>query len=532
VSAFTGTARLVRFTLRRDRIRLPVWVLAIGLTMLGSVASFAETYPTAADRQARAAVLDSAAARLFVGPGYGADHYTFGAMTANEMLPLMAIAVGLMSIFLVVRHTRAEEEAGRAELVGATVVGCHARLAAALLVVAGANVLLFMVLAAGLPASLEGLSSTGSVAIAAALLGVGLVFLGVAALVAQLTVGARSALGIAAMVLGAAYLVRAVGDMGDTVLPWLSPFGWATEMRSYVDERWWPLALSAAATAALVAAAFAVNRRRDMGAGIIADRRGAAVASRRLGSPLGLAFRLQRSSLIAWGVPLFLLGLVYGGIAQQAGSLYRDVASLQDYLERIGVADPVDQFLAMSTFISAMIAVGFAIQSALRLRSEEAAQRAEPLLATPVARARWLRSHLVIALIGSTALLLALGLGYGIARAIGAGDGGEIPRLVGASLAYAPALWVFVGVAAALFGIAPRIASLAWGLLGVIAFVGFIGPLLRLPDWVFDLSPLEHVSRMPVADFSVVRELVLTLVATALITIGVVAFRSRDLVTV
>jgi ABC-2 type transport system permease protein len=529
MSSLTGTFRLIRFSLRRDRVRLPVWVLGIALLVLGSVASFADTYPTAADRQARAAVLDSAAARLFVGPGYGSDDYTYGAMLANEMLPFTAIAVALMSVFLIVRHTRAEEESGRTELIRSTVVGRHARTVAALAVVGGANVLLFAILAAGLPASLEGLSRAGSLAFAASLLGVGLVSAGVAVLVAQLTMGARSAIGISAMVLGAAYLLRAVGDMTGTVLAWLSPFGWATEMRAYVDERWWPLTLSVVGTRALIAVAIAIDARRDVGAGIIADRPGPAVAAPGLGSPFGLALRLQRPSLIAWCVPLFVLGLLYGGIAKEASTLYEDVDALKEYLARVGAADPADQFLAVSVFISVLIAVGFAIQSALRLRTEEAAMRGEPVLATPVGRTSWAWSHLAIALGGSAAMMLALGLGFGISRSIGAGDVGELPRLVGAALAYTPALWVFVGVGVALFGIAPRLVGLAWGFVGLIALVGFIGPFLQLPEWVFDLSPLEHVSRLPVADFTVGSEILLTLVAAALVWVGLVAFARRDL---
>lgn len=120
-------------------------------------------------------------------------------------------------------------------------------------------------------------------AFAATLLAVGLVFAGVAALVAQLTVNARSALGLSAIVLGTTYLVRAVGDMGDSLLPWFSPFGCAIEMRSYVDERWWPLVLAAVTTAVLLIAATAINARRDVGAGLVGDRVGASAASERLG---------------------------------------------------------------------------------------------------------------------------------------------------------------------------------------------------------------------------------------------------------
>jgi ABC-2 type transport system permease protein len=291
--------------------------------------------------------------------------------------------------------------------------------------------------------------------------------------------------------------------MGDSVLPWFSPFGWATEVRPYVDERWWPLVLPATTSAALVVAAVVINARRDIGAGLIANRPGPGAASPRLGSPFGLALRLQRAGLIAWGVSLFLLGLVYGAIAGDAGRLYEDIDALRDYLARIGAADPADQYLALTMFVSALIAVGFAVQSATRVRAEESAQRAEPVLATRVGRDRWAWSHLAVAVGGSTAILLVFGLGVGITRSLGADDAAELPRLIGASLAYAPALWVFVGLVAALFGLAPRIVPAAWGVLGALAFVGFIGPLLKLPDWIFDLSPLEHVSRLPVAEFSV-----------------------------
>lgn len=528
MTALTGTLRLIQFRLRRDRVRLLIWVLGIGLTVLGSVASFGRLYPSAADRQARAQALDSGAAKLFVGPGYGTDNYSFGAMTANELLPATALAVALMSVFLVVRNTRGEEESGRTELVRASAVGRHASTVSALVVVGGANVLLFAILAAGLPASLDGLFGR-SVAFAASILGVGAIFTGVAVLVAQLTVSARSALGIAAVAIGVTYLVRAVGDMGDTLLPWFSPFGWSTEIRAYVDERWWPLALSAVTTALLIAVAVRINGRRDLGGGTIGDRPGATAAAPWLTSPLGLALRLQRTGLIAWSISLFLLGLLYGGVAEGAGTLYEDVDAFQGYLSRIGATDPVGQFLALSAFISALIAGGFAIQSASRLRAEESTQRAEPILASQVGRERWIWSHLAISLGGSLTLLLVIGLGLGITGSISVGNPDELPRLMGASLAYAPALWVFVGLTAALFGVAPRFVGVIWGLLGILAFIGFIGPLLQLPDWVFDLSPLEHVPRLPVDEFSVVPELILTAIAGALLTAALLAFRRRDL---
>jgi ABC-2 type transport system permease protein len=134
-----------------------------------------------------------------------------------------------------------------------------------------------------------------------------------------------------------------------------------------------------------------------------------------------------------------------------------------------------------------------------------------------------------MALGGSLVLLLMLGLGAGIARAISVGDAGELPRLIGAALAYAPALWVFAGLAAMLFGLFPRAVGVAWGALGVVVFIGWLGPFLKLPDWAYDISPLEHVPRLPVAEFSMASELVLLAVSVALVAVGLGAFRRRDL---
>jgi ABC-2 type transport system permease protein len=524
-----GLGRLVRFVLRRDRVRLPVWLLSIAVVVLGSVASFGTTYPTAADRQQRGDLVGAnAAARLFTGPGFGIDHYTFGAMTANELLPLTCVVVALMSLFLVIRHTRGEEEAGHTELLRAYGAGRRALPAAAFVVVAGANLLLGLVLAFGLPISLDGLGSRGSVAFAAAVVGVGLVFTALGLLTAQLSVTARGAVGLAALVLGALYLLRGVADITGSALVWLSPFGWATEMRAYVDERWWPLALSVTLAAALTTVAARVAGRRDLGAGLLADRPGPARASRLLGSPVGLAFRLQRTALVAWTVPLLLIGVLYGSIAKQAAASYDNNTTLEGYLAHGGAADPADQFLALELNIMALVATVFVITAVTRLRSEETAGRAEPVLAAAVSRSRWLAGHLTVAVVGSVVLLVAAGLGVGVGRALSVGDAAELPSLVGASLAYAPAVWTFAGLAVLLVGLFPRATGVAWAALGVILLIGLLGPLLNLPGWSYDLSPFEQTPRLPADQLTILPLLLLTGIALVLAGVGTASFRRRD----
>ncbi|MDG4830238.1 ABC transporter permease [Solwaraspora sp. WMMD1047] len=526
--SLAGTGPLIRFILRRDRIRIPVWVGAITMFCLSSVAALPGLYPTAESRQARAELMENPSAKIFTGPGHGLDDYTLGAMTANEMFAFTALAVALMNVLLVVRHTRAEEETGRAELIRAAVVGRQAGTAATLIVAAGVNLVLGGLLAVGLPASLGELSMTGSLLFGAGMAGVGLVFAAVAAVAAQLTAYGRGAVGLATAALGGLYGLRVVGDIGDGTLSWLSPFGWAQATRMYVDDRWWPLLPAVALTAALTVLAFALNARRDVGAALLAPRPGRAAAAPTLAGPLGLAWRLQRATVLAWAIGVFLLGVVYGTLIGEIESFVADNAAVRDFLPETATGDAVDAFFAMVLTLVALLVAGFAIQSALRLRTEENAGRVEPVLAAAVPRWHWFASHLTIAALGGTALLVLAGLGLGASGAVSGGDAELLPRLFAAAVVHAPALWLMVGLVAAGFGLAPRLAPVIWAVLAYAVTVGMLGGLLNLPGWAYDLSPLGHTPRLPAEDFAAGPLLALAGLAAALVAVGLVAFRRRD----
>ena len=85
---------------------------------------------------------------------------TIGGQVMWQASAFGAIVAGLMSMFLVGRHTRAEEESGRDELVRAAAVSRHASLTAALADALLANVVLGALVAAepgDLPAGRAGL---------------------------------------------------------------------------------------------------------------------------------------------------------------------------------------------------------------------------------------------------------------------------------------------------------------------------------------------------------------------------------------
>ncbi|PVC91070.1 ABC transporter permease [Streptomyces sp. CS131] len=529
-AAFTGTGTLLRFNLRRDRVRGSVWLLALTLGTLATAAEYKTLYSTPEDRAAAVSSMDSPAALAMTGPRHYLSDYTEGAMLGHQMLGFMAVLVGLMSVLTVTRHTRDEEETGRAELVRSTVVGHHAHLAAALAVAVVANLGLALLLALGLTATgIDGTGPGGALLYGLAHAAIGLVFAGAAAITAQITAHTRGASGLALATIGVAYVLRASGDVGNDALSWLSPIGWIQRTYVFVDDRWWPLALCLLLAAATASYGFVLSTRRDVGAGLRPARLGRRTASDALTRPFGFALRLHRATLLGFAAGLCLMGVMYGSILGEAADMVKSVEQLQEALKDIGGATVAESFASMVMVVVAVVAAVYVVMAALRLRAEENAGRAEPLLATGLSRSGWLGSHVAVALTGGTALLLLAGLGFGVSGAASAGDGSLVLELTLAAAAYAPALWVTVGVAVLLFGWFPRAGAVAW-IVPVYAFlVGYLGPILRFPDGLTNLSPFGHVPRLPAAPMAWTPLLALTAVAAGLIVLGLAGFRRRDL---
>ncbi|MFI7433346.1 ABC transporter permease [Micromonospora haikouensis] len=524
----TGTRHLVRLILRRDRVLLPIWVLVIAVLPASYAATYAELYPTAAQRaEYLATTAGNPSIVALLGPAYGDS---VGALAAQRA-GLLHLIVGLISLLVVVRHTRTEEEAGRRELLGATVLGRAAPLAAALLVTYAADLLLGLLVAGGLVAT--DLPAAGSVAFGLSVTLAGMFFATVGALAAQLTESAGAARGLGLAVLGVAYLVRLAGDAGGVEwLSRLSPLGLAQRTHPYTAERWWPLAVLVGLTALVGALASGLAARRDLGAGVLPQRLGPATAGGALAGPLGLAWRLNRVALLGWTVGAAALGAVLGGAAEAAGSAVEGNEAVARLMERLGgSASVAEAYLGATLSITALAAAGYGIQAALRMRAEETAQRAEPVLATGVSRSRWLLGHLIFALLGPAVVLVVTGLVTGLAYGLSIGDvAGRVPRLTGAALAHVPAVWVLVGVAVLLFGLLPRVSvGVAWAALAACLLLGQLGAVLELSQWLLDLSPFTHTPQVLGGPVPRTPLLALTATAAALSTAGLLAFRRRDL---
>ena len=489
----TGYGVFLRSCLHRDRMMLPWWVIGCTLLYWSQAASVKGLYTTQAQFDAAARNMEHNSAFVaMAGPARALN--TIGGQVTWQASAFGAIVAGLMSMFVIARHTRAEEESGRDELIRSGVVGRHAPMAAALTTSLLANA----VMAACVSLSLigYGLAVPGALALGTGLLGTGAVFSAVALLAAQLTDGTRTMYGITGAVIGASYALRAIGDVSGNGLSWLSPIGWYQAMHAYSGERWWPLVLLAAASALVLVASFLVFGRRDIGAGVFQSRPGPARAPRGLAGDLGLAWRLQRGSIVGWSLGLFLGGLGYGSIGSDVGTLIGDSKFAKDVFVP-GGGSLVDAFYASAALMLTLIACGYSISAALRARGEEDAGHLESLLATGLSRRRWLAGQVVVTVGGLLAVMALAGLGLGIGYAAATGDGSAVARLCWAVLSLMPGALVLTALTRLVYGLRPRLASVAWLPLAFCVVVMFFGAVLRFPQWLTDLSPFSHLALVP-----------------------------------
>lgn len=528
--ALTGTLALVRLALRLDRVRLLLWIGGLVVGTLAIAASLAELYATDEARESIAAAMNSPAGLAMTGPSAYLADYHAGAMLVHQVLGFVLVLVGIMSVLIVVRHTRSEEESGVAELIRSNVVGRHAHLSAAVIVAVLANLVLAVFMFVGVATlELDGATLSGAVLYGAAHFAVGLVFTATAAVTAQVTEHPRAASGIAMAVIGVAFVLRALGDMGDGTLAWLSPIGWSQATLVFLEDRWWPLAIAIFVSLTLVGLAFALSTRRDVAAGLRRPRSGRAQGSSWLLTPAGFTLRLHRGLAVGWLVAMVLIGLSYGSVLGDAGGMLTGVDVLEDAVAAIGGASIAESFASLVTMVMAVIASVYVIMAALRPRSEESKGRAEALITAGVSRVVWLATHLLVVVVVGSVVMGAAGLSLGLAGAATTGDGGLVTELLGAALAYTPALWVAAGFTAALIGLLPRFALLAW-VIPVYGFVvGYLGQILEFPRWLLNLSPFWQIPRLPAQEMEWMPLAILTFLSGILVIAGVLGVRRRDL---
>lgn len=519
----TGVATLLGTQWLSRRRTLIVWVLVLVASLAGTALSIAGLYDTPAKAQTYADAVATDALVAINGRVEGIG--TLGGIVQDEFGFMASFLMPLFGIALVAAMTRGEEESGRLEQLLGGRVDRRSPVFAALLIVCGAVAVTVVGFVAALLAG--GVPAGGALLYSCALGLLTLVFAALAAMLAQVVLHARTVYAGSLAVLAAAYVLRGVGDVKGWWVVWLSPLGWVEKAAPFgPQQRWWALGIPLLVAAALAAGAVALAGRRDLGSALWRGRPGPSRASRSLLRPVGLAVYVHRMSFWGWLVGSVVLAGVMGALAQEMIDAVLGNPSLSQFMT-VGGADPADGFLAVVEVYLAVIACGYVVQALGSLRREEVEGRLEPRLAGTVSRWRWLAAHLLVVVGGLVAITVASAVVFGMATAWSTGDSGHVARLLGAGLAYLPAVLVVAGVAVALFGLLPRLFALAWAAFGLVTFIAFLGAGLQLPQWALDLSPTTHVGTPPQGDVQGSALVVLTVVATGLVALGFVAFRRR-----
>ncbi|MBM7631849.1 ABC transporter permease [Geomicrobium sediminis] len=514
---------------KRDRFLIPIWVIGLVFFSLIVPPTFDEMFTTEQEREAIAETMSNPAMTALVGQG-DMDNYTIGAMTAHQMLLLTAVVVGLMSILLMNRHIRTDEEAGRTEMLRALPVGRLATITAAFINVSLVNVLIALLVGFGLyTLNIESMGLEGSLLYGMVLGGTGIAFAGVATVCMQFFENSGGAIGSSIAMLFAFYILRAIGDVNYELLSSLSPLGWVMQSEVFTGNHWWPvLALIITGVCFMVLGGL-LSARRDLGSGLLRATPGKTEASNYLLSPFGLAIRLQRTSIFFWALGLFILALSYGSVFGDLEAFFEGNDMLQQMLVGDHAQSIAEQFLPMILMVISILATVPPMMNVHRLYIEEKKNRVEHLLSRAVSRPQILLSYVTIATLNGLILLSLSAIGMWSAISIVMDDPLSLSTLYQATMVYYPAMLLMVGLSTVVIGLTPKLKIVLWLYLLYAFIVLYLGNLLDLPDWMGYLTPFGHVPKIPIEEISVLPLLVISGLSLLLFIIGFIGYRKRDI---
>jgi len=510
------------------------------------------------------AMLENPALLAMVGPLYSMDYPTMGALYTLMMFVFMGITMGIMNIFLIVRHTRADEELGRYEVLRSLPCGrlatVHAAMLTAVVVNVIAGVLFTLTMWLGMAAVGDPMGFTAAALWGAGMGAIGLVFASVAALFSQLSQSSRGALSYSFIALGIFYFIRAGADMnpGDMgFLAFFSPLGMLSRTWAYVNNVWWPLLLILGMAGITTAFAYWICGIRDIDQGMIPARPGRAHGGRLLKSAFGLNFRLTRVAVVAWILVLFVTGLSYSVVLQDmetfiAGNdFYRDMMlGPTGLLEQIDADAPTEEiivqmnavlayanlsivqlFANMIGFFMAMIATVPVIMFISKAKGEEKGGRAELLFATPVSKNKYIVGFVIIAFVSAILIPTAQALGLFSLAQSALDNPADLPIgfLLQSALVYVPAMWIMGGLTVLLVGRFPKRVGWVWAYFGYSFFAMMFGRMMPATEWMASITPYGWVPQLPMEEINWLTMAILIAIAIALTAIGLRYYRRRDI---
>jgi polyether ionophore transport system permease protein len=520
---------LARRAFRDARIRTIGFAYLFGVASILNPVAYRHTYSTLAERLAFANSFGhNKAVVLFYGKAY--DLLTVGGYSAWRTGGILAILAAIYGLLAGVRALRAEEDAGRAELVLAAPVTRGTIYAGAIAGIAAGAALLWVAVLAG--SVIGGLAAGGSAYLALAVVSMVPVFAGVGALVSQLAPTRRIALELGGAVVVVAFLLRVIADTSGSVgwLRWATPLGWAEELRPFTGAQPLVLLLPIAVSALALLGAWRIAARRDVGTALLPARDNADPRLWLLSSPTAQALRGELGGMAVWLVSVSAFALIVGVISKSISSAGIS-PQLQREFAKLGEGSIVTPhgYIGFAFIFFVLVLSLFSCSQVAAARHEESEQRLETLLALPVGRLRWLIGRLALAVSGTIVLALAAGL-LAWAGAATQNVAPSLPRMLEAGANCLPTALLFLGIAVLAYAVVPRAGvGIAYGLVTVAFLWQLIGSLLGVPKWLVDITPFAHVASVPVQPLRAGAAAVMVAVGLITAAAGLPAFRHRDL---
>jgi ABC-2 type transport system permease protein len=297
----------------------------------------------------------------------------------------------------------------------------------------------------------------------------------------------------------------------------------------FVNNEWMPILLTLGVSLLLLIFAFYLNTIRDLEAGFIHAKPGKEHAGYFLQNPLGLVFRLQRTSIVSCAIGMFILGSSYGSIFGDLESYFADNEMIGKLLSPVAGLSLAEQFLGTLMAEISMICTIPPLLIMLNLKGEEKKNRTEHLLSRAVSRHRMMGSYFLLSILMGSIMLVIAAIGLWLASSSSMENPIVFETIIKAACVYLPAVWLMIGLAVLLIGLFPKITSIVWLYLGYSFFVVYLGKLLQVPDWMAKLSPFGNIPQFPVDEINYLTISLLIALTAIIILIGFIGYRKRDI---
>lgn len=525
---------LLRKYFKRDLYQIAAWLVGLFALVYFAGSKFNDMYGTKAALEAIKKTLDTPAMISMLGPLDPNAPLTTATVFGAEMMVFMGLFVGMMNIYFAVKSARTDEDSGMMELILARSVSKQTTfgvIVSQLVILNVLNAILLIIAVVG--AQIKGATLTGNILFGVSLGAFGLMFGLIALLISQLVNTGRLATMLSYLALGLLYVIRMMTDVANPDYTWFTLYGFIEKLSLYDNNYFLPVLYMLVTCVVFGFAAYAINQKRDVTAGIIQFESHKTKTPFYLVNFPGLMWRLEKNTMIVWLLGMFALGATYGSIFANVGDLVKSNPAIAQLLGT-GALKKANTTMIMSfshklIIIFAVLGAVAAILVIMKINRDEQKGYLELVHAKSVSRFTIFFSYTITGLVVGAAALIGAVLGMGISGNAVLKDPISLAKLMNGAWGFLPVLIITAAIGSFLVAYLPRLQSLIWliPIYGVVSL--YMGPMLDIPDWATKFTPFGFVNNVPVSNVNWTTFGVMLVLAIILIIVSYLGYHKRDL---